>query len=221
MPRVVVAIATSLVAALLAPAGASAKMIQIGGSPTEQGNPTCPGKPCLAITRTTGYQEAGLRSNPYLVTQPGSIVAMTIALGSPSKAQISFFDKQFGPASARLTILHPRSRRKNNFYFVVRGQSDVFQLKSYFGKTVDFAMKTAIPVVKGDLVGLTAPSWAPVLASGLSNNSTWRASRGPPCNSNDTTFKQTARQRIGQVAQYACQYKTARLTYSALEVSTP
>ena len=221
MPRLVVAIATSLVVALLAPVGASAKMIQIGVSPTEQGRPTCPGSPCLAITRTTGYQERGLTANEYLITQPGSIVAWTLALGNPSKKQLDFFNKQFGAASARLTILHPRSRRRNNFYFVVKAQSEVFQLKSYFGKTVDFALKTSIPVAKGDLVGLTAPSWAPVLASGLSNNSTWRASRGPPCNSNDTTFKQTARQRIGQVAQYACQYKTARLTYTALEVSTP
>ncbi|MDX6668952.1 MAG: hypothetical protein QOK04_2332 [Solirubrobacteraceae bacterium] len=222
---------TTVAAAGMVPAAAEATTTEIGGSPTEQGKPTCPGSPCLALTVTTGYQASGLRRDPYLVTKPGSLVALTVALGKPNTvapkpttknpkpvSQEAFFETQFGLPSVRLTVLRPRSRRRNNFYFRVKDQSEVFQVKKYFGQTVQFAFKTSIPVAKGDLVALTSPTWAPVIANGLSSATTWRAARGKPCTE---TSKQTARQKIGQLAQYACEYQTARLTYSALEISTP
>jgi hypothetical protein len=231
MQRLFVVLTTAAAVAGVIPAAASAKLTEIGTSPIEQGKPTCPGKPCLALTRTTGYQASGLRRDPYLVTQAGSLVALTVALGKPSTvtpspttdnpkpvSQETYFEKNFGQPSVRLTVLTPRKRRRNNFYFRVKAQSELFQVKNYLGQTAQFAFKTSIPVAKGDLVGLSSPTWAPVIASGLSNATTWRAARGKPC---EDTFKQTARQTIGQLAQYACEYKTARLTYTALEVSTP
>jgi hypothetical protein len=231
MRRPIVAIVTTVVIAGLTPATASAKRTEIGVSATEQGKPTCPGTPCLALTRTTGFQvRAGSRTNPYLVTQAGSLVALTVALGKPStvtpkpttakpkpQSQETFFESNFGQPNIRLSVLRPRQRKKNQNYFRVVAQSEVFQVKKYLGMTVDFPFANSIPVVGGDLIALTSSTWAPVIASGLSDFSTWRAARGKPC---EDTFKQTARQK-GQLAQYACEYKTARLTYTALEISTP
>ena len=64
------------------------------------------------------------------------------------------------------------------------------------------------------------PTWAPVLALGLDNATTWRASRPKPCADNEA-FQQFAQQRVNAMAQYACEYKTARMTYSATLISTP
>jgi hypothetical protein len=231
MRRAIVAIVTTGVIGCLIPAAASAKATEIGMSATEQGKPTCPGTPCLALTRTTGYQvRAGSRTNPYLVTQAGSLVALTVALGKPStvtpkpttakpkpQSQETFFESNFGQPNVRLSVLRPRRRKKNQNYFRVVQQSEIFQVKKYLGQTVQFALKNSLPVAKGDLVGLTSTTWAPVIASGLTDFSTWRAARGKPC---DDTFRHTER-LTGQLAQYFCEYKTARLTYSALEISTP
>jgi hypothetical protein len=63
------------------------------------------------------------------------------------------------------------------------------------------------------------PTWAPALAVGLGNDSSWRASRGRgKCNDTST---QTAQQAPGLTVQYRCLYRTARLTYSATLITTP
>ena len=51
------------------------------------------------------------------------------------------------------------------------------KLEKYFGKTAQFPLATTIPVKKGDIVALTVPTWAPALALGFGNNTSWRASR--------------------------------------------
>ena len=221
MKRTLVTIATLLLAALLVPAAASARLSEIG-NPTVQGKPSCPTNPCLAVSRTTGFQVRGGRvGNPYLVPRRGAIVAFTVALGKPSARQITFFNTNLGgPASARLTVLRPFARRGNNFRFVVRSQSEVVNLQPYFGLTAQFALSKSIGAYKNDLIALTVPTWAPVLALGLDNATTWRASRPKPCADNEA-FQQFAQQRLNAMAQYACEYKTARMTYSATLISTP
>jgi len=221
MKRTLVTIVTISFAALLAPAAASAKLSEIG-NPTAQGKPSCPTNPCLAVSRTTGFQLRGGRvANPYLVPRRGAIVAFTVALGKPSARQITFFNTNLGgPASARITVLRAFARRGNNFRFVVRSQSEVVNLQPYFGQTAQFALSKSIGAYKGDLIALTVPTWAPVLALGLDNSTTWRASRPKPCADNEA-FQQFAQQRVTQMTQYACEYKTARMTYSATLISTP
>jgi hypothetical protein len=221
MKRTLVAIVTILIAALLGPAAASAQLTEVG-NPTVQGKPSCPANPCLAVSRTTGYQVQGGRvKNPYLVPRRGAIVAFTVALGKPSTRQISFFNTNLGgPASARITVLRAFARRGNNFRFVVRSQSEVVNLQPYFGQTAQFALSKSIGAYKNDLIALTVPTWAPVLALGLDSATTWRASRPKPCADNEA-FQQFAQQRVNAMAQYACEYKTARMTYSATLISTP
>ena len=74
-------------AALALPASASAEIIEIGKvdpPPT----PSCPTRPCLAVSRTTGYQaKIGPTRGVMTIPKDGSIVAWTIGLGKPGKKQ--------------------------------------------------------------------------------------------------------------------------------------
>ncbi len=69
------------------------------------------------------------------------------------------------------------------------------------------------------MVALTVPSWAPALALGFGNDTSWRASR--PKSGCTSTSSQTSQTTIGAAVQYYCLYQTARLTYSATLISTP
>src|ERR687895_1870548 len=115
--------ACSALACALAPATANARIIEVGQAATEA-VPTCPANPCLAVSRTTGYQAKVVDSRAaYLVPARGKIVAWTISLGSPDERQIDFFDGNYGEASAGLTIL----RRGKRLYHRVMGQTPVEQ----------------------------------------------------------------------------------------------
>jgi hypothetical protein len=202
--------------ALLAAAPAHAAIIEVGKIAAEH-TPSCPTTPCLAVSRTTGYQaKVGADRGLFVVPQNGKIVAWSITLGKPGPRQIDFFDKNLGGASsARITILRPRKKLVS----VVTGQGPIQQLEPYFGTSVQFPLGRALTVRKGYVVALTVPTWAPALAVGLGNDSSWRASRAKgKC---DDTSGQTAQQALGATVQYRCLYRTARLTYSATLITTP
>ena len=129
--RILLALSTTLGLALAVPTLATGRTTEIG-SPTAQGGPSCPTRPCLAVTRTTGFQvQAAGRGNPYLAPRAGRIVALTVALGRPSRSQTDFFDSRMGgKASLRVAILRPYRRRRNNLRFVVRAQTEPLQLSS-------------------------------------------------------------------------------------------
>jgi hypothetical protein len=207
-------IAVGAVLAMLACAApASARIVEIGGAP--EATPTCPSSPCLAVSRTTGYQAKVVDSrSTYIVPADGRIVAWTIGLGNPDKRQIDFFTSNFGEASAGLTIL----RRGKRLYHRVMGQTPLEKLEPYFGQKVQFPLTTSIAVKKGYVVALTVPTWAPALTQLLNDGSAWRASRAKgKC---DDTDRQTAQTRMQQRTQYRCLYR-ARLTYSATLITTP
>jgi hypothetical protein len=212
-PRLIVA-AGALLVALVCAAPASARIVEIGADAAEA-TPTCPSSPCLAVSRTTGYQAKVVDSRSvFIVPADGRIVAWTISLGKPNTRQIEFFDSNYGEASAGLTIL----RRGKRLYHRVRGQSPIEKLQPYFGQKVQFPLTTSIPVKKGYVVGLTVPTWAPALTQLLDNGSSWRASRAKgKCDDTDT---QTAQTRLRQRTQYRCLYR-AQLTYSATLITTP
>jgi hypothetical protein len=207
-------IAVGAVLAMLACAApASARIVEIGGAP--EATPTCPSSPCLAVSRTTGYQAKVVDSrSTYIVPADGRIVAWTIGLGNPDKRQIDFFTSNFGEASAGLTIL----RRGKRLYHRVMGQTPLEKLEPYFGQKVQFPLTTSIAVKKGYVVALTVPTWAPALTQLLNDGSSWRASRAKgKC---DDTDRQTSQTRMQQRTQYRCLYR-ARLTYSATLITTP
>jgi len=212
--RLRIIVAGAVLAALTCAAPASARIIEVGSAPPEA-TPTCPSSPCLAVSRTTGYQAKVVDSRSvYIVPANGRIVAWTISLGKPNTRQIDFFDSNYGEASAGLTIL----RRGKRLYHRVRGQSPIEKLQPYFGQKVQFPLTTSIPVKKGYVVGLTVPTWAPALTQLLDNGSAWRASRAKgKCDNTDT---QTAQTRLQQRTQYRCLYR-AQLTYSATMITNP
>jgi hypothetical protein len=203
----------AVLAVLACAAPASARVVEIGGTP--EATPTCPSSPCLAVSRTTGYQAKVVDSrSTYIVPADGRIVGWTIGLGNPDKRQIDFFTSNFGDASAGLTIL----RRGKRLYHRVMGQTPLEKLEPYFGQKVQFPLTTSIAVKKGYVVALTVPTWAPALTQLLNDGSAWRASRAKgKC---DDTDRQTAQTRMEQRTQYRCLYR-ARLTYSATLITTP
>jgi hypothetical protein len=211
--RSTIAAAAALVT-LACASPASARLIEIGATPTAA-TPTCPSSPCLAVSRTTGYQTKVVDDrNAFVVPAAGKIVAWTISLGNPDRRQIRFFDDNYGAASAQLTVI----RRSKRLFGRVITQTPVQRLQPFFGQQVQFPLQRALNVRKGYMVALTVPTWAPALTQLLSDGSSWRASR--PENGCDDTETQTAQQRLGQSTQYRCRYR-ARLTYSATLITHP
>jgi hypothetical protein len=203
-------------AALAIPASASAEIIEVGKL-DPPATPSCPTRPCLAVSRTTGYQaKVGATRGLMTIPKDGYIVAWTISLGKPGKKQTQFFDDKLGGESqAQITILNPRRKLRSRAV----AQGDPQKLTPYFGSTVQFPLLKAIPVKKGYVVALTVPTWAPALAVGLGADTSWRASRGKgTCEDTSTLTTQT---QPNQLAQYYCLYRTARLTYSATLVTDP
>jgi hypothetical protein len=205
---------TAVLGWLLVASPASARIIEVGQSATPA-TPTCPANPCLAVSRTTGYQAKVVDSRDvFVIPRAGKIVAFTISLGKPNRRQIEFFDENFGAASAGISVL----RRGERLFGRVVTQSPVYQLSDYFGQTVQFPLSRALNVKRGYVLALTVPTWAPALTGLLDDGSSWRASR--PLNGCDDTDRQTAQRTLGALTQYRCLYK-ARLTYSATLVTTP
>jgi hypothetical protein len=215
-PRISFLALAAVGAALALPAGACAEIIEVGKL-DPPATPSCPSKPCLAVSRTTGYQaKVGATRSLMTIPKNGRIVAWTIALGKPGKKQVAFFDEKLGGESqAQITILNPR--RKLRSRAVAQGEPQ--KLTPFFGSTVQFALQKSIVVKKGWVVALTVPTWAPALAVGLGADTSWRASRGKgTC---EDTSTQTTQTLPNQLAQYYCLYRTARLTYTATLVTDP
>ena len=206
----------AVVLAALVPASAGARIVEIGqtASPTP---PSCPTNPCQAVSRTTGYQ-AKRGTNRGLMRAPadGEIVAWSITLGRPGRRQIEFFNENYGGAArAGISILKPGTR----LFHRVTGESPLQNLQPYFGTSVQFPLGRALNVRKGYVIGLTVPSWAPALALGMGNDTSWRASRARGACAEPGV--QSAQLDLKDLAQYRCLYRTARLTYTATLVTTP
>jgi hypothetical protein len=221
MRRIFAAILGGLALALALPAGSLATLTEVGAlAPTTPATvPSCPATPCLAVSRTTGFQvKVGPANGPLAAPRNGTIVAWTIRLAKPNATQIKFFNaNEGGVAEGGIAILRPQP--KPNLTYKLIAQSPLVKLERYFGKTAQFALESTIPVKKGDVVALTVPTWAPALAVGFGGDTSWRASRSKRECANTST--QTAHTQVGTSVQYYCLYQTARLTYGATLISTP
>lgn len=207
------ALAAAAATAIVTPAIAAAAITEVGTIPGESAmpDPACPAKPCLAISRTTGYQaKVGDVRGTHVVPVDGRIVAWSIKLSRPGKSQVEFFEKNLGGEStAQLTVLRPG----NKLYARVLAQGNPVELQPFFGQTAQFALTRSIRVRKGQVIGLSVPTWAPALVINQPGTSSWRASRSKGgCND---FAKPTAQTRTGNVTRFFCLYRTARLTYTA------
>lgn len=211
------AVAAASTVLLLIPAAAGAKVIEIGETTTEA-VPACPAAPCFAVSRATGYQaKVGTERGLMTVPANGRIVAWTIGLSKPTAAQIKFFDGELGgPAQAGISVLKVGKYLNDT----VKASGPLVSLTPYFGSFAQFPLAQAIPVLKGDLIALTVPTWAPALqVSGLGGDTSWRASR--PRNKCKDNKAQTAQMNVGDKAQYYCLYRSARLVYTATLITYP
>jgi hypothetical protein len=144
------------------------------------------------------------------VSRPGRVTSWTLALAAPNAAQTAYFDGAAGgPARAGLVVL----RHTVDYRFRLIDASPVVALASYFGGPAKFVLTRPLPVRAGDIVALTVPTWAPVLATGLDAGTAWRASR--PLGACKSLFIQTAATQFGTLTNSECVYTTARLAYGA------
>jgi hypothetical protein len=212
------AVAVACAIAAAAPVAASAKTYELGSS-TVAATTSCP-TDCFVVTKTTALEVATAGRN-YPTTAPanGSIVAFTLQLGSLSDRQIHFFNSTYGGTSrVAITVLHQTADQRKRRQFTVSAQSETIHIQPFFGTTTTWPLATSLPVKKGDVVALTVQTWAPILAVNLDKTNGWRASRATGCRD---LLTQTAQTTVGNMAQYKCLYQTARLTYSATEITTP
>ncbi len=178
-------------------------------------DPSCPGLPCQAVGSVTGFQVSnGQTRSPFLVTHDGTIKAWTLTVAQPTDKQRSFFNGFFGtPPEARLAILR-RVAGTNPPRYNLRSQGSIKVLTPYLGQTVKFG--SSLKVEKGDIVGITVPTWAPAFAQELPANEVWRASRAPGTCTNSTDIRQgEPLEKVGTRATFGCKYSTARLLYTA------
>ena len=184
---------------------------QTAGEP----DPSCPDLPCQAIGSVTGFQVSnGQTQSPFIVPHDGTIKAWTLTLAQPTGSQRTFFNGFFGtPPQARLAILR-RVPGTNPPRYNLRRQGQVKVLTPYLGQTVKFSSN--LKAEKGDIVGITVPTWAPAFAQDLDAANVWRASREEGACKNATDIRQgEPQEKVGTRATYGCKYTTARLLYTA------
>jgi hypothetical protein len=200
----------------VAAAPAHAEVRELGVSPEAQlADPSCPAD-CQAIGRVSGYPvQVGALKNPYLINEPGTVVAFTIKLGKPDAEQTTFFTNLFGGQSqARLSVLKPaRTKRRHR----LQAQSEVVNLQSYFGSSPTFALEKPLKVDKRTVIALTIPTWVPAFAVNQPNDTAWRFSR-ENC---DDAQEPAAQQTLKSLRTYACFKRTARPVYSVTFVPDP
>ena len=210
----------AILVALVANAGAASqpRTTVVLGSTASTPDPACPKSPCQAVGSVTGFQVSnGQTDLPFRVPRDGKVTAWTLSLAQPTNSQRSFFNGFFGtPPEARLSILR-RIPETNPPRYNLRRQGSIHVLSPFLGQTVKFS--ASLPVEKGDIVGLTVPTWAAAFAQGLAAENVWRASREPgKCvNANDVRQGEP-HMKVGTRATYGCRYTTARLLYTVTVV---
>jgi hypothetical protein len=242
--RVAVALAVAACLATLAavfdpgPARSAPLTVTVLGQTAETPPPSCPGKivnnvevvPCRVEGHVTGFQAiAGGVPRPYEAPFDGKIVAWSITLSRPSRTdsekmtdEVGFFNEFLGkPSQARIGVLRPVEGSKPPRFKLVR-QSPLQVLNPYFGSTVVFALEHPLTVLRGQVVALTIPTWAPMFAFNVAETNTWRGSRAPGhCSSKEDIQGGNPQQGVGKIKTYGCYYSNARLLYTATVVKKP
>ena len=220
MKRILLPTVILLVAGALAPAGASARIVELGAEATPV-TPSCPADPCTVAVRVTGLQgrAAGGPKNPYYIRRSGTIVAFTVTLGTPTAEQINSFEDSFdSPSQVRLAVLRRGDTRRTRLNYRLLKQSDDYALDDYFGSSPTFALDEPLRVRKGNWVGVTIDTWAPMFARDLTRQDWWRASRARDSCEGEYSLEQFAIEDLREVATFGCTYKTARLLYTVTYV---
>jgi hypothetical protein len=231
-------LATAAVFALvsgLAAASASAQIVEIGATATPVVSPACPAgvSPAncfIILTRTTAVQTVSDSVVlPTKVKKAGWLVAFTVGLSKLStnakteKNYLHILDQAYGGTPrVALTVLKPGPKNK----YTVAAESPIFHVEPYLGQVFQsplslpptFSAFTPLPVAAGDVIGLTVPTWAPVLSYNLAASKfAYRQSRMANCK--NAAAAQTSQLTVGAFTNYTCNYTGTRVEYSATEVT--
>jgi hypothetical protein len=241
MKRSLLATAGAVALCGLFPAAADATITELGATTSPLVAPTCPKalptSQCLIILNRVTALET-IRDNiayPSKIKQPGRIVAFTVGLSALSSdaatalSDTKFLDKTYGgDPQVAITVLKPVGK-KTSWTWSVVAQSPLVDVQPYLGQVVQFPLTTTIPVVRGETIALTTPTWAPVLSIDLSTSHfAYRQSRGGSyprasaaklCGLPPSTSQ--AQVSVGQSTAYSCDYPGTRVEYSATEVTSP
>jgi hypothetical protein len=235
MRRTTLVPACALAAGLLAfGAGpAFAAVVELGKTKSPVVKPVCPagttaGNCTIVLTEVTALET--LRDGaayPTTVKQSGYIVAFTIGLAHLSnnpKQELKYIhsqDSRFGGTTrAGIVVLQPVGPHRQ-FKWKVVAQSPIIHLQHYLGQVAQFPLTTPLPVKAGQTIGLSIPTWAPVLTYQLSTGMfAYRQSRSSNCT---TPFEgqPPATHALNQILAYKCDYPGTRVEYSATEITNP
>jgi hypothetical protein len=232
MKRSLLAVAGAVALCGLIPASAEATVTELGATTTALVAPACPKgvapSACkIILTRATALET--IRDNiayPSTVKQAGRLVAFTVGLSALSTnpatalSDTKFLDMTWGgDAQVAITVLK-RVGKRTSWTWQVVAQSPVVDVQPYLGQVAQFPLAASIPVVRGETIALTTPTWAPVLSIDLATNHfAYRQSRARNCVNPPATSQ--AQVTVGQSTAYSCDYPGTRVEYSATEVTNP
>jgi hypothetical protein len=223
-----------IAAAILAVAAvpAAAMIIELGQTKTALIAPMCPSgvppKNCtIVLTQVTALETVRDGTNyPTTVKKSGYIVAWTVGLSvlstnqTTERADIHTLDKNYGGTTRAGIVVLKRVGPRRLFKWTVVAAGPIVHLQPYLGQVVQFVLPKPLRVVRGETIGLTVPTWAPVLSIGLSTKTfAYRQSRSTDCS--NTTPPPPSDQVVGQTTVYGCDYPGTRVEYSATEVTDP
>lgn len=212
MKTVALTLAAATAAVLAGPSAAQAVIASVPDQAPE-GTPLCPTN-CLALTKTIGYQaKIGTNRGLMTVKKDGTLVSWSVQLGAPNEADAKSFTTTYGESQASIAVLRPGRKLRARVVAV----STPVKMAPYFGKAPEFALDKTIPVKKGWIIALSVPTWIPAYTSGLTTDTSWRASRKKgACTkwADQTAYAQDS------IPQFWCLYRGERIFYSARVVST-
>jgi len=203
---------------------------ELGLEPNNKPDADCKDEPCRATGKMSGFQVQQLKQadgsevTKFPTKMRGGnawLVAFSLTMGDPDADQRKFFNRLWGkPAEARISVFKPEpangDRRNKKQRYSLHSQSAVYDVRPWFGKKAWFVLKRRMHVARGSVIGLTLPTWAPVLATDLRNRERWRSSRKPGhC---DELERDRARESVGQITKFQCLHITARLLFTALVI---
>lgn len=209
------------VAALLGAAPAGAAISEI--SPLGENRAGCPGfaaKDCaIIVVRQTGFQAKVGPTRAFTTAKTdGRLVAWSVSLFGTSESDTKKLSDGYG-GTPKIAPVVLNGLGKSRYRVVQKGA--LVDVSDYLGTTPTFALEQSLPVKKGQVIGLTIPTWAPILQLGMGSDTSWRSSR--PLK--ETVAGNFSRQRalVGETtdAGFGALYQRARLAYSAYIVPTP
>lgn len=232
MKRSLLAVIGAVALCGLIPASAAATITELGATTSPLVAPACPKSVApsdckIILTRATALET--IRDNiayPSTVKQAGRLVAFTVGLSAlstnPATAltDTKFLDTTYGgDAQVGIAVLKKVGKSPAWTWQLV-AQSPIVDVQPYLGQVAQFPLTTTIPVVRGETIALTTPTWAPVLSIDMATNHfAYRQSRSRNCFNPPATSQ--AQVTVGQNATYVCDYPGTRVEYSATEVTNP